>query len=94
MSGYKFDCVSWPIIIPGSTLPNITYDPGSGSIYWDIAVFVPFPLQYIQLNLELPEEESKDSAGCKCKKCDVFCEFAEPNQPDKTFICYACRNGL
>ncbi len=37
--------------------------------------------------------EEKENNGCTCKKCDNFYEFAEPNQEDKTFICWACRHG-
>lgn len=30
-------------------------------------------------------------AGYNCKKCNEFCEFTEPNQPDGTFVCFGCR---
>ena len=48
------------------------------------------------LELETESVAAKEviSEGCACKKCKNFNEFAEPNQPDKTFICYACRHGL
>lgn len=29
--------------------------------------------------------------GCTCKKCKEVYPYAEPNQPDETLICYACR---
>jgi hypothetical protein len=31
--------------------------------------------------------------GSSCKKCKEFYQFAEPNQPDGTMICYVCRVG-
>lgn len=34
----------------------------------------------------------RDKDGETCVKCQDFYEFAEPNQPDGTMICYACRN--
>lgn len=34
----------------------------------------------------------KKSAGCSCKRCKDFNEYAEVNQPDNTFICYTCRH--
>lgn len=41
------------------------------------------------LNNKKPLKKDKD--GEFCKKCDNFYEFAEPNQPDGTLICYSCR---
>jgi len=37
---------------------------------------------------------SIESEGCVCKKCEDFFPFAEPNQDDKSFVCFACRNNL
>ena len=31
--------------------------------------------------------------GMKCQKCKNFYEFAEPNQPDGSLLCYSCRNS-
>lgn len=31
--------------------------------------------------------------GMFCKKCKQFINFAEPNQPDGSLICYACRSN-
>ena len=31
--------------------------------------------------------------GCNCKGCGLHFEWAEPNQPDKTFCCYSCRQN-
>jgi hypothetical protein len=47
------------------------------------------------LELDLQWEDTQEkSKGCSCKKCKEFNEYAEPNMPDKTFMCYACRHGL
>ncbi len=46
------------------------------------------------LDLDLQWEDLPKSNGCSCKKCKEFNEYAEPNMPDKTFMCYACRHGL
>jgi hypothetical protein len=29
--------------------------------------------------------------GMKCSKCGEFCQFAGPNQPNHTLICWSCR---
>lgn len=31
--------------------------------------------------------------GMFCRKCQVFFQYAEPNQPDGTLLCYSCRNN-
>lgn len=42
---------------------------------------------------DLDKSESfNKSAGCFCASCNDFCQFAEPNQPNGTLICYYCRN--
>jgi len=33
------------------------------------------------------------SEGMNCSKCNSFNNFAEPNQPDGTLICYSCRTS-
>jgi len=54
----------------------------------------PVKISNIQLELNFPEENKEKSNGCFCTSCKEFNDYGEPNQPDKTFICYACRNGL
>lgn len=29
--------------------------------------------------------------GCVCKKCNAKNEYAEPNEPDGSYVCYDCR---
>jgi hypothetical protein len=31
--------------------------------------------------------------GMKCQKCQTFYDFAEPNQPDGSLLCYSCRSN-
>lgn len=31
--------------------------------------------------------------GMFCRKCQVFYNYAEPNQSDGTLLCYSCRNN-
>lgn len=38
---------------------------------------------------EKPKKRDKD--GCFCEKCNEFCQFAEPNSMNDTFVCYSCR---
>src|SRR5271163_2030117 len=79
----------------GGTIIYSNITSASGYTYYPINIY-QLPTT-IQLDLELPEEENIDedhSSGCKCLRCNEFNEYAQPNQPDKTFICYACRNGL
>lgn len=42
----------------------------------------------------LPEEENKNNsgAGCTCRKCGNYNEYAEANQPDGSFVCFSCKN--
>lgn len=51
-----------------------------------------------QIQLDLPgvpeAVPEKKADGATCKRCEDFNEFAEPNQPDDTFLCYRCRHNL
>ena len=70
---------------------------GPVTTIFTVNITVPYAAQWIQLDLDLPApepEKIEDSAGCSCEKCKNYCEYASPNQPDKTFICYACSHGL
>lgn len=51
--------------------------------------WIPFTI----ISPSVPNEPVKQavSAGCSCSKCKDFNEYAEANQPDGSFICYACR---
>ncbi len=31
--------------------------------------------------------------GMFCRRCQIFFQYAEPNQPDGTLLCYSCRNN-
>ena len=35
----------------------------------------------------------KQDSGATCSNCKLFCRYAEPNQPDNTFICYQCKES-
>lgn len=76
-----------------STGGQITWVPGT---QW-ITVTIPqtqVSNPFIGIDLAVPvEKKKKDSAGCSCKKCKELFEYAEPNQPDGTLICWACRHG-
>lgn len=39
---------------------------------------------------DLPVKQK--SEGCFCAECNNFCQYAETNQSDGSFICYSCRN--
>lgn len=47
--------------------------------------------------LPIYDKDSKisesNSNGSTCKKCNITNEYATPNQPDGSFICYKCRSG-
>lgn len=34
----------------------------------------------------------KAIVGCRCKHCNEFNEYASPNCPDDSFLCYGCRS--
>lgn len=64
-----------------------------------VITFTPSGMQWITLTGDLsgsssPTVVAKVRAGCSCKKCDDFNEYAEPNQKDGTFICFSCRRGF
>lgn len=53
-----------------------------------------FPYGYIQLPKEEKQEDNlEDKEGWHCHLCKEYYEFARINMPDKTFVCWACRNG-
>ena len=59
-----------------------------------IFVTPAYPAQYIGIDFGTPIEEKEEvSVGCSCKKCQEFNSLAEPNQEDKSFVCWACRHG-
>lgn len=33
------------------------------------------------------------SDGCSCKTCRTFIQYAAPNQPDGTLLCFSCRGN-
>ena len=74
--------------IPFSIVPNPNYT-------FTISTTDPvvLPIQ-IELDLWLPEEKKKVSAGCSCQKCGEFYPYAEPNQENGTLVCYPCRHGF
>lgn len=37
--------------------------------------------------------KSRVSTGLGCKRCHDFNSFAEPNQPDGSYVCFSCRQG-
>lgn len=37
--------------------------------------------------------KERGSDGLLCSNCKQFYDFAEPNQPDGSLICYACRTN-
>ena len=77
-------------LVSGNTIVNIPVSNGSYIINYPIytngwAIIPP-------VETAVPVESiKKDSAGCNCKRCREFNEYAEPNQEDGSFICYACR---
>lgn len=44
-----------------------------------------------EIQVQIPEENKKNSDGCICRKCQEFFPYAEPNQEDGSMICYGCR---
>lgn len=62
-------------------------------------VFTPFSSHITKANPEkedkTPEPKTYDlpngSSGMSCKTCKIIFSYVEPNQKDKTYICYSCR---
>lgn len=48
-------------------------------------------LERLDLFMQSRKKSSQD--GMKCKHCNDFYSFAEPNQDDGTLICYSCRQN-
>lgn len=42
--------------------------------------------QFLETRRQRPHPD-----GLVCQKCKTFYNFAEPNQPDGSLICYSCR---
>ena len=84
--------VGWPVFynpVPNQGQGTTGYQSQSYNIQ------VPYPIQYIQLDLDIPSEAvEEEPVGYFCKRCKEHNEYAVANQPDKTFICYRCRNGF
>lgn len=89
----NWNAVSGTWTLNGATIG--TACSGSPFLIGTIYITPPYPATYVQLDLEnvVPEKEEV-SAGCSCKKCKEFFEYASNNQDDKTFICYACLHNL
>jgi hypothetical protein len=47
--------------------------------------------EYVFITEKLVCEVSFILKGASCKKCQIYSEYAEPNQDDGTLICYSCR---
>ena len=67
----------------GDIDPLITWNLSFDDYYDDSYYDVP------QAKIKVGHEE-----GYACIKCADFYPYAEINQPDKTFKCWSCRNGL
>jgi hypothetical protein len=55
--------------------------PTGGPIYW---------IGPLELTAGI---KNNSDDGCTCRNCGQYNEFAEPNQADGTFLCFACKNG-
>lgn len=64
---------------------NFANIPMGGFFTWN--PFIPY-------QTDPDNAESKDERdGCTCTKCKNFSPYATPNQEDKSFVCFGCRNG-
>lgn len=70
--------ISIPVV---TSAGNIIYTIGSGTL--------PSPEEDKILEIKTDKDE-----GCTCIKCKEFNEYAKPNQPDDTFLCYRCKHNL
>jgi hypothetical protein len=89
---------SWQVTAPTNANNPIQSVPVNNTIYIN-GIQPTWTIQGQSTNggleLDIPwEAVTEKSKGCSCKKCKEFNEYAEPNMPDKTFMCYACRHGL
>lgn len=79
--------VNYPVVIQAQPA-----QPTQQVLNW----IVP-PVQWVSLTSDVvftAVPAKKKELGCKCKRCEDFNEYAEPNQEDGTFICYGCRRGF
>lgn len=58
---------------------------------------VGYTIVWKQRELDLPEPTTlpliETAKGRSCEKCEEFSEYADSNQPDGGFVCYACRQN-
>ena len=60
---------------------------------WNIATdFILNSVITDRLNEVSTSIKNNSGAGCTCRKCDNYNEYAEPNQVDGTFLCFSCRS--
>lgn len=50
-------------------------------------------LDRLELYVERARRIPHHPDGMFCRKCQSFYQFAEPNQPDGTLLCYSCRSN-
>lgn len=84
-----------PIINTGGvSINNSGVMNNGGAIYYTGSTIAS--TYYIPCSIAASEETDTvadpiASNGCSCARCKEFNEYAEPNQPNNTFVCYACR---
>lgn len=73
-----------------SYIDNIESYHGKRHYAWIVPENV---LEVIDETAYVSSPNKSEETGCFCSGCQVFNVMAEPNQPDNTFKCYACRSN-
>jgi hypothetical protein len=53
-------------------------------------IFITWAIEDREIKLLKVDIRHPIEDGCKCKSCKHFIQYAAPNQPDNTFVCFSC----
>lgn len=84
-------CTTGPVGPQGTTVTVPVSNPSS--IWITGPLFAGFNPGGVNEPAPPTPEKKCYKDGCVCKKCKELYPFSEPNQPDETLICWACRHN-
>lgn len=74
------------------TIPLTAPLPAPSSIWVSGPLYIGFDPNKTVESVPVKPEKKSYKDGCICTKCKELFPFSEPNQPDDTLICWACRH--
>jgi hypothetical protein len=85
--------VSWPIVGSGAfnTATVGGNFSGGNTVSWGCATGFAFIPGVVIDCAKIGSVQAKAVGPLSCKSCNTINEYAEPNQPNGTYICYNCK---